>query len=94
MPLRSGNKALCFVFLKGLSNTRIIAGRTVRQQTTPSSTPLAMTMPRSRPSVKLMKHKAIKPAIVVTEEPITLDIVSSIACAIAFSLSSVSAYFS
>ena len=46
-------------------------GRMVTQPITPSSTPLAITIPRSRPSVKVMKHSAIKPATVVTELPIT-----------------------
>ena len=66
---------------------RIMEGRTVTQATTPKHTPLAMTMPRSRPNVKLMKHRAINPAMVVTELP-TMELnVSSIAAAMASSFS-------
>ena len=66
-------------------------GSTVTQPRTPSSTPLAITMPRSRPRVKLMKHRAMKPAMVVTELPMTLVRVSLMATAMA---SLLSGYFS
>ena len=46
-------------------------GRTGTQDSTPSRTPFAITMPRSRPSVNDMKHRARKPAIVVMELPTT-----------------------
>ena len=59
------------VFCRGLSNTRIRLGSTVTQPITPSSTPFAMTSPRSRPMVKDMKHRAMKPATVVMAEPVT-----------------------
>lgn len=72
----SGMMERCLVFCRGLSSTRIRAGSTVTQPSTPSSTPLAMTRPRSRPSVKPMKHRAMKPEMVVTELPITLVSVS------------------
>ena len=41
----------------------------VTQPMTPRRTPLAITMPRSAPMVKVIKQRAIKPAIVVTELP-------------------------
>ena len=75
------------VLASGLSSTRIMAGSTVTQPSTPSSTPFAMTMPRSRPSVKVMKQSAIKPATVVTELPMTEAKVSLMASAIASSWS-------
>ena len=46
-----------------------------------------MTMPRSRPSVKVIKQSAIKPATVVTELPMTEAKVSLMASAIASSWS-------
>ena len=46
-----------------------------------------MTMPRSRPSVKLMKHSAAKPAMVVMELPTTEVSVSWMAAAMASLLS-------
>ena len=64
-----------------------MAGRIVTQLTTPSTTPLAMTIPMSRPRVKLMKHRAINPATVVTDEPIIEVNVSAMACTMASSLS-------
>ena len=66
-----GIRDLCRVRCRGLSSTRIRDGRMVTQPSTPSSTPLAMTIPRSRPSVKDMKHRAMKPAMVVAELPMT-----------------------
>ena len=62
-------------------------GRTVTQAITPNTTPFAMTTPMSSPRVKLMKHSAINPAIVVTELPTTDENVWEIACAIARFLS-------
>ena len=55
-----------------LSKTKIKEGSTVTQQMTPSRTPFAMTMPKSRPMVKDMKHREINPATVVMELPTTL----------------------
>ena len=83
-----GISDLCESFVSGLSRIRISAGRTVTHPMTPSSTPFAMTIPRSRPSVKLIKHRAMKPAIVVTDDPRTELKVLWIATAIASLLSS------
>ena len=82
-PLMSGIRDLCRVFCRGLSSSSIILGRMVTQPITPSSTPLAITMPRSRPRVKLMKHRAMKPAMVVMELPSTEAKVSWMATAMA-----------
>ena len=46
-----------------------------------------MTIPMSRPSVKVIKHKATNPAMVVTELPTTDLKVAAMAQAIAVSLS-------
>ena len=59
----------------------------IEHKITPRTTPFAMTIPRSIPSVKLMKHSATKPATVVMELPTTDVIVLEIACAIARFLS-------
>ena len=67
-----GIRGLCRVFCSTLSKVRIKAGSTVTQPKTPKMTPLAITMPRSRPRVKLIKHRAMKPATVVMELPMTL----------------------
>jgi len=74
---------LCLVFCRGLSKTRIRDGSTVTQPSTPRRTPFAITIPRSRPSVKDIKQSAIKPAIVVIELPTTLARVSFMATAMA-----------
>ena len=74
-----GKKVLCFVFSIGLSKSRIITGKIVTQPITPRATPFAITRPRSFPRVKVIKHKAINPAIVVTELPITEVIVFEMA---------------
>ena len=66
---------------------RIIDGSTVTQQITPRTTPFAITIPRSRPRVKLMNISATKPATVVMELPTTDESVSFIAAAIAAFLS-------
>ncbi len=58
-------------------------GSTVTDEITPNITPFAITIPRSAPSVKLIKHRAIKPAIVVTELADTDAMVALIASAIA-----------
>ena len=84
-PRISGIRDRCRVLCMGLSNTRIRLGSTVTHPTTPSSTPLAITMPRSRPMVKDMKHRAIKPAMVVTAEPVTEARVASMAAVMASS---------
>ena len=47
------------------------AGRIVTEPMTPRTTPLAMTRPRSSPRVKVIKQRAMKPATVVAEEPMT-----------------------
>ena len=83
----SGISTLCFVFSIALSQASISAGRIVTHPITPMITPLAITIPRSRPSVKLIKHNAMNPATVVTELPVTETIVWDIACAIARFLS-------
>ena len=66
-----------------LSHMSINDGRTVTEAITPSTTPFAITIPRSAPSVKLIKHRAMKPAIVVTELADTDAMVALIASAIA-----------
>ena len=53
----------------GPSIRRRIAGSTSTTVATPRTTPLAITRPRSRPSVKRMKQSARKPAMVVRELP-------------------------
>ena len=78
-----GISDLCIVFSSGLSSTRMSDGRIVTQPITPKITPLAITIPRSRPSVKVIKQSAIKPATVVIELPSTERVVSLIATAIA-----------
>ena len=80
---RSG---LCEAFDRGLSSMRISAGRTVTQPMTPRMTPLAITMPRSRPIVKDMKQSATKPATVVMDEPTTEEKVFLMAWVMASSL--------
>ena len=79
----SGINDLCLVFCSGLSNTRISDGSTVTHPITPSKTPFAITSPRSRPSVKVIKQSAANPAMVVTELPTTEVRVSWMATAIA-----------
>ena len=80
-------RILCFVFSIALSHARISAGRIVTHPITPNTTPFAITIPRSSPSVKLMKQRATKPAIVVIELPVTETIVWEMACAMARFLS-------
>ena len=75
----SGSRGLCLVFCIALSKTRSIEGSIVTQEITPMKTPFAITIPRSRPRVKLMKQSAMKPAIVVIELPTTELIVLLIA---------------
>ena len=82
-----GISCLCLVFSIALSNTRISDGRIVTQPIRPNTTPFAITIPRSAPSVKLIKHIERKPAIVVIEELATEMILFEMACAIARSLS-------
>ena len=65
------------------------------QETTPKATPFIITIPTSRPNENDMKHRAAKPAIVVTEEPMTDCSVALMAFAIApFGSSGFSASFS
>ena len=64
-----------------------MAGRMVIQAITPKTTPLAMTRPKSRPKVNVMKHNARKPATVVTELPTTDVMVLEMAWAMARFLS-------
>ena len=66
-----------------MSNVRIKEGSIVTQPITPNTTPFAITTPRSRPSVKLIKQSAMNPATVVMEEPTTDVSVFPIATAIA-----------
>ena len=66
-----GMRLLCFVFCSGLSSIKIREGSTVTQPITPNNTPFAITMPRSRPRVKDIKQRAMKPATVVKELPTT-----------------------
>lgn len=56
--------------------------------------PFAMTRPRSRPKVKVIKHSAAKPATVVVELPTTDRSVSLIAAAMASLLSGMVRSFS
>ena len=65
------NNSLCFVFSIALSNIKSIAGNTVTTETTPKNTPFAITIPISSPSVRLIKHSAIKPKNVVDAPPIS-----------------------
>ena len=66
-----GRRLLWSSLRRGLSKVRMMAGRTVTLPITPRRTPLAITSPRSRPMVKVMKQRAIKPAMVVAELPKT-----------------------
>ena len=59
----------------------------VTQLNTPNRTPLAITSPMSKPRLKLIKQRAINPAIVVTELPIMDLKVLEIACPMARLLS-------
>ena len=80
-------KSGCLVFSIALSQTRIRDGRIVTHPITPKTTPFAITIPRSFPRVKLIKHSAINPATVVMELLTTEVIVLEIACAMARFLS-------
>ena len=51
----------------------------VTQLMTPKTTPFAMQIPKSSPRVKLIKHRATNPAMVVMELPTTDLIVAAIA---------------
>ena len=82
---KEGRMDLWSSFGRILWKVRMRAGRTVTEPITPKITPLAMTRPRSRPRVKVMKHKAIKPATVVAEEPMTELKVVLMACSMDFS---------
>ena len=93
-PSIFGSKDRCIVFSMGRSNTKMREGRTVTQQITPSKTPFAMTIPKSQPRVKLIKQRAINPAMVVMELPTTEVMVWAIACAIASFLSPLKLHFS
>ena len=66
-----GRMDLWSSFGKILWKVRMRAGRIVTEPMTPKMTPLAITRPRSRPRVKVIKQRAMKPATVVAEEPIT-----------------------
>ena len=55
-------------------------------QMTPSATPLAITMPMSRPSVSRMAHRARKPAMVVRLEAAMEVVVLQMAPTMASSL--------
>ena len=58
-------------------------GKTVTEPITPRRTPLAMTIPRSIPRVKDIKQRAMKPAMVVADEPMTDEKVDLIAFSMA-----------
>ena len=58
-------------------------GKMVTHPTTPNITPLAITIPRSVPSVNVIKQSAKKPAIDVIELPTTDLNVAAMAFAIA-----------
>ena len=59
----------------------------VTQQITPMMTPFPITIPRSRPSAKVMIQSAENPATVVTELPTTDLNVFAMACPMARSFS-------
>ena len=80
-----------FYDIKSSNNNKL--GNTVSTVTTPKSTPLAITMPKSLPNVNFIVHNTKKPAIVVKELPITDVNVSLIASAIASSLLAYSFFF-
>ena len=90
----SGIRGLWRVDCSGLLSSSMSAGSTVTQHKTPMSTPFAMTRPRSRPKVKVIKHSAAKPATVVVELPTTDRSVSLIAAAMASLLSGMVRSFS
>ena len=66
-----------------MSNTSIVAGKTVTTQINPIKTPFAITKPISLPIASCIVHNAKKPAIVVIELPTTDEIVLVIAFSIA-----------
>ena len=82
-----GRSGLCKVFVIRLSIMRMTHGSSVTVPSTPRITPLLITMPRSRPSVKLIKQIATKPATVVRLLPTIEENVCPIAAAIASSRS-------
>ena len=71
------------VIRTNLSKIKSIDGKIVTHPITPNTTPFAITTPRSKPNVNVIKHNAINPAIVVIELPVTEASVSLIAFAIA-----------
>ena len=89
IPSILGRKGRCRVLSMTFSKVRIMAGRKVTQHSTPMITPLIITTPRSRPRAKVMKISAAKPAMVVTEEPMTDRKVSEMASPMAALRSSV-----
>ena len=91
---KSGRMDLWSSLARGFLKARIKAGRTVIEPMTPRTTPLAMTRPRSRPSVNVMKQRAMNPATVVAEEPMTELRVDLMARSMAFAGSLVLSRFS
>ena len=81
------NRAIVAVNVLFLSKIRRKDGRIVTQHSTPKMTPFAITIPKSFPSVKLIKQRAINPATVVMELPTTDEKVLEMAWAIARSSS-------
>ena len=77
-----------------LLNLSKSTGSIVTLAITPNTTPFAITIPRSRPIVYVMKQSARNPAIVVAELPVTETSVASMASAIASSSLSPESSFS
>ena len=92
--VKSGSRLRCLCFSICPSNRSSRAGSTRITVATPSTTPLAMTMPMSRPRVRRMKHRAIKPAMVVRLEPDREVKAATMARAMASRLSSQQAFSS
>ena len=78
-----GIRLLCLCLVICLSKISTREGSTRITVATPSTTPLAMTMPMSRPSVSRMTHRARKPATVVRLEEDRERKAATTACAMA-----------
>ena len=83
--VKSGRIDLWSNLRSGLSKAKMSAGKIVTLPITPRITPLAITIPKSMPSVKVIKHSAMKPATVVADEPNTELSVALMACSMAWS---------
>ena len=66
---KEGMRVRCLCVSIWLSKRSTREGSTRTTVATPSTTPLAITMPMSRPRVRRIKHRAKKPAMVVRLEP-------------------------